>query len=290
MAKKVALINMKGGVGKSTLAAQLAWEMAKRPWSKRVLVVDLDPQFNCTQYLLGSRKTEQLLRSSRPTVWNIFEQLTAVPGKPSAPFEPEKAVTTVGDYPYYIPSKRVLVPGGLVHLIPSQLEVSQVLHNPMNKELLLNQAVEKLEDNYDLVIIDCPPTDSILTKAAYLASDYILIPVRPEFLSTVGLPLLEKSLANFQHLYPNETPSVLGMVFNNPSYASSPEQSTSKNDVRSVARDTGWPIFDAEIPYSQTVPRSAREGKAISATGNAQYPIKSSFSRFAREFAQRVSI
>ena len=44
MAIKIALVNMKGGVGKSTLAANLAWEMATTPWDKRVLVVDLDPQ------------------------------------------------------------------------------------------------------------------------------------------------------------------------------------------------------------------------------------------------------
>lgn len=47
MARKVALINMKGGVGKSTLAVQLAWEIATAPWNKNVLVIDLDPQFNC---------------------------------------------------------------------------------------------------------------------------------------------------------------------------------------------------------------------------------------------------
>ena len=46
MAQKIALINMKGGVGKSTLAVNLAWEMATEPWHKSVLVVDLDPQFN----------------------------------------------------------------------------------------------------------------------------------------------------------------------------------------------------------------------------------------------------
>ena len=54
MAKKVGLINMKGGVGKSTLAVNLAWQFAAmRRWNKRVLVVDLDPQFNASQYLLG---------------------------------------------------------------------------------------------------------------------------------------------------------------------------------------------------------------------------------------------
>ena len=57
MAYKVALINMKGGVGKSTLAVNLAWAMATAPWQKRVLVVDLDPQFNSSQYLEAGPKS-----------------------------------------------------------------------------------------------------------------------------------------------------------------------------------------------------------------------------------------
>ena len=84
MARKVALINMKGGVGKSTLTANLAWEIATEPWDKKVLVIDLDPQFNCSQYLIGAGRMEDIISNGRPTVWDVFEQLTAVPGRPSA--------------------------------------------------------------------------------------------------------------------------------------------------------------------------------------------------------------
>ena len=282
MAQKVALINMKGGVGKSTLAVQLAWHMATRPWHKRVLVVDLDPQFNCTQYLLGGVRTAEYIRSSMPTVWNIFEQLTAVPGKPSSPFEPSDAVTTV----YNNRSTT-----GLIDLIPSQIEVSQVLRNPAQKDQLLRQAVEGLETQYDLVIIDCPPTDSILTTAAYLASDYILIPVRPEFLSTVGLPLLQRSLVTFETPYPGESPDVLGIVFNKPTYGPpGPEERRSKRDVENVAGDYGWRIFDEEIGYSKSVPASARQGSPIFSTSYTQTTTRRNFRRFAEEFAQRVGI
>ena len=76
MAHKVALINMKGGVGKSTLAVNVAWEMATDPWHKSVLVVDLDPQFNCSQYLVGAHRIETIISSGQPTVWDILEQLT----------------------------------------------------------------------------------------------------------------------------------------------------------------------------------------------------------------------
>ena len=80
MAHKVALINMKGGVGKSTLAANLAWAMASAPWHRNVLVIDLDPQFNCSQYLVGVRRIESIISEGQPTIWDIFEQNTVVPG------------------------------------------------------------------------------------------------------------------------------------------------------------------------------------------------------------------
>lgn len=60
MAKRVSLINMKGGVGKSTLTVNLAWHFAAyQHWLKRVLVVDLDPQFNASQYLVGVSKYQR---------------------------------------------------------------------------------------------------------------------------------------------------------------------------------------------------------------------------------------
>ncbi len=67
MAKKVSLINMKGGVGKSTLAVNLAWQYAAmNKWLKKVLLVDLDPQFNASQYLLGQTSVREILDKGQP--------------------------------------------------------------------------------------------------------------------------------------------------------------------------------------------------------------------------------
>ena len=280
MAHKVALINMKGGVGKSTLAVNLAWEMATAPWHKRVLVIDLDPQFNCSQYLVGARRIETIISSEHPTIWDILEQNTAVPGKPISGVDPFETVISV-----YVPRNSQ----GFIHLIPSRLELSQTLRNPTGKEQLLNRAVAQLEEAYDLVIIDCAPTESMLTTAAYLVADYLLIPVRPEFLSTIGLPLLEQSLNEFASWYPGESPEVLGLVFNAIS-GYSPEETTSKREVQQVARRSGWPIFDAEIRSSKSFPKSAREGTPIFGTSYARTITKINFHSFAREFADRISI
>ena len=76
MARKVSLINMKGGVGKSTVTVNLAWHFAAyRNWLKKILVIDLDPQFNASQYLLGVRQYENLINSRRPTMWMCLNKV-----------------------------------------------------------------------------------------------------------------------------------------------------------------------------------------------------------------------
>ena len=95
MAVKISLINMKGGVGKSTLTVNLAWHFAGYlEWSKRVLVVDLDPQFNASQYLLGVSEYEKILNSKKPTIWNIFEQGTKTPGAKSSALKASDVILT----------------------------------------------------------------------------------------------------------------------------------------------------------------------------------------------------
>lgn len=279
MAQKVAVINMKGGVGKSTLAANLAWEMASDPWNKDVLVIDLDPQFNCSQYLLGVDTINEIISSERPTVWDIFEQLTSLPGRSAKPISPMDAVFQVHHSARH----------GSIDLIPSQLELSQTLRNPSGKEQLLKQAVERLEEHYDLIVIDCPPTESVLTNAAYLTANHILVPVRPEFLSAIGLPLLEQSLNEFRIRYPSDCPEILGLVFNAIS-GYSPEETTSKREVRDIAQKNNWPIFAEEVVYSKSFPKSAREGNPIFWTTYARTATKRNFHRFAREFARRIAL
>src|ERR1039458_7349307 len=94
MTIKIAVINMKGGVGKSTLCVNLAWHYsAMSNWSKNVLVVDLDPQFNASQYLLGALRYEShIYKAERPTVWDIFEQASRAPGLKSSGRKLEDAV------------------------------------------------------------------------------------------------------------------------------------------------------------------------------------------------------
>ncbi len=279
MAVKVALVNRKGGVGKSTLAVNLAWEFTDA--SKRVLVVDLDPQFNASQYLLGVHIYENIVyRANSPTVWSIFEQFTRTPENSVRPsLSPDSIIR-------YVTGNRF---GGRLDLIPAQLELADTLRRPAGKEHLLARFISEVENEYDLILFDCSPTESLFTIAAYLASDHILVPVKPEYLSTIGLNLLVRSIEDFRDEFPDSQLHLAGIVFNATS-GYSPEESISKREVRQIASQNSWYVFDNEISYSRSYPKGARESSSISRTSYARYWLMEEFRAVAGEFAMRVGL
>lgn len=280
MAKKVSLINMKGGVGKSTLTVNLAWHFAAYPnWQKKVLVVDLDPQFNASQYLVGVSQYEKILQDGKPTVWEIFEQNIRTPGGQSLLSDPHDPIYNVAK----------MHTGARIDLIPSRLELSFSLKNPGQKERQLSKIIAKIEEEYDLILIDCAPTESILTTAAYLSSDYLLVPVKPEYLSSIGLPLLVNSMQDFKSEYEDRRLRLAGVVFNATSDYS-PEEMLAKAKVREVAASNKWHVFEAEIPYSRSFPKGAREGQPIFRTSYSRWNKVERFNVFAQEFADRIKL
>ena len=280
MAKKISLINMKGGVGKSTLTVNLAWHFAVYSnWLKKILVVDLDPQFNASQYLVGVSRFQEFLADGKPTMWEIFEQHTRTPTGKVGKLNPHDAIRKV----------RTFSGGGQIDLIPSRLELALTLKSPGNKVGLLQKILSAVESDYDLILIDCAPTESILTTAAYLSSDYILVPVKPEYLSTIGLPLLVNSMEDFLQQYDDASLELAGVVFNGCSgYA--PEEIKSKKEVKKMARVNGWNVFNAEIFYSKSYPKGAREGQPIFRTSYARTTAANNFRTFASEFATKIGL
>jgi chromosome partitioning protein len=278
MTVAVSLINMKGGVGKTTLAAQLAFSAAQR--NLRTLAVDLDPQANLSQALLSPEKYVKHLRDRKPTIVQIFEQYyPPIDGTGSPrPIEVREVIL-----------KKPTFRSNL-DLIVSRLELSHTLKNPHGKERRLAKALSTVVNDYDLILIDCAPTESILTEAAYHASRYALVPVKPEFLATIGLPLLARSIQEFKYDNSDHDLDICGIVFNHPSYSIGPEGTRSIKEVEAEARKHGWHIFQTHVRYSRSYAKAAREGKPIILTSNVRWYVFSEFGRFFDEFLEAIGL
>lgn len=200
----VSLVNMKGGVGKSTLAVNIADVLARRH-GKRVLLIDTDPQFNATQMLISGDEYVQKIQAGQNTILDVFDdqpkvRVSAVAGPQIVPAVALEAIT-----PWSIPLPDS-VPGGSLKLLAGDLELYRLeMNSGAGRERRLRRFTEICNErgDYDFIIIDTPPTPSTWMTAALFASDYYVIPVRPEPISRTGVDLLkgvvDRISANFGH-------------------------------------------------------------------------------------------
>lgn len=290
MYKGLCVINMKGGVGKTTVAVNLAWEASAR--GLKVLVADLDPQANASIYLMGENVYADYLRDGGLTVFDIFEENAPASVRDPKKPRPNKnnAIHTVWYSFHYVGTKGEELQRR-VHLIPSQLELAKTLKNPAGKSHLLSAFLRRHASDYDLVIIDPPPTDSMATEAAYMVADYILIPVRPERLSSVGFPAIAESVRVFEREYPNYNLEVLGLFLLRPTTSRWERYyNETKEQAQDFADEEDWRFFDREINYSDSYVRGALENRPITMTPDARKNVKAQFQSFARDVFEYMGI
>ena len=281
MAVTVSLINMKGGVGKTTIASQLAHYADTG--NLKVLAVDLDPQSNLSQSVMSPRAYVKHLKDNRPTITQVFDDYIPAGGVHGSPHPIDLDKVIVKKAGYWKDST--------LDLIPSRLELSRTLKNPTGKERRLAKALARISDRYDLILIDCAPTESILTDAAYFASRYVLVPVKPEFMATIGLPLLARSIRDFQLENEDHDIEIGGIVFNNSSsYSKGPEGQKSIKEVKEQAHIDGWHIFKNRVRYSATYPKAAREGTPLNRTSYVRGPVIEGFEKLKDEIFERLDI
>jgi len=187
------IINLKGGVGKTTLTLALAHFLAVEH-EKRVLVIDLDPQTNATVCLIPEADWKQRDEEGR-TLYQLFaDQL-----KGTSRFTADAAVVTSVSNVGGGVKGLDLLPSSL-RLIKIQERVTQLTdfeqyeHGPI---FALREALTRILPNYDHVLIDCPPSLGVVTLNGLAISNSYLIPVIPDTLSVLGIPPILDRISHF---------------------------------------------------------------------------------------------
>jgi chromosome partitioning protein len=195
LAPVTSVLNMKGGVGKTTISAHLFRLLVDR-LHKSVLLIDFDPQFNLTQTVL-TRASYEKERSADKTIFSVMEP-TDTPSlfsTTSAAGPPPLVSSITKTLLVWTETKGValgLVPGDF-RMARYTLVENQKAVQPARQRFL--NFVESARKEYGLVCIDCNPSSSFMTICALLASTHLLIPVRPDRYSLLGLELLDEFIA-----------------------------------------------------------------------------------------------
>ena len=192
--KVVSVINYKGGVGKTTLTANLGAYAASN--GRRVLMIDLDPQASLTFSFL-TPEYWGMKYSDNKTMKNYFEPvIKKYAGKPD--LRNLILPINMGNIMNFDGMKFDIICSSL-KLIDIDVKLS-LLINVTYPEIwassflsvcsYLHNSLSEIQDDYDLVLIDCPPNTNIVVKNALLASDYYIVPAKMDYLSTMGIQQL----------------------------------------------------------------------------------------------------
>lgn len=198
MATVVSFINFKGGVGKTTLSVEIAASLYKKH-NARVLMLDLDPQSNCTLYWLNEKDWETQIKTKK-TLLAFFEACLR-----NEAFDLSSIVMPPSHFSgtaWYQKFDQKLNRG--IKLIPSDMQLFGVDlkiaqhfgYENLKSQLFLKKALAKLSDQYDFIFIDCPPNIYLTTQNGLFASDYYVIVALAEYLSTLGIAHIQSSIDN----------------------------------------------------------------------------------------------
>lgn len=250
MASVFAVVNQKGGVGKTTTAVNVAACLAAL--GERALLVDTDPQGNATSGV-GVVKSELEV-----CMYDVLIN--------------------------EVPIERVILPTETpgLDLVPAKLDLAGAdieLMSTMSRETKLKQALERVADRYEFVIIDCPPSLGLLTVNVLTAAQYVILPIQCEYYALEGISQLLKTveLVN-QHLNPGlEIAKVLLTMFDY-------RTNLSQQVVDEVRRFFGDRVSPVLVPRNVRLSEAPSHGKPI-----LSYDPKSKGSEAYMKFAAEVA-
>jgi chromosome partitioning protein len=248
MATVISIINLKGGVGKTTTTVAVA-EMMSGVFGKKVLVIDLDPQTNASTMLIGEEKWQELNENGY-TLAQLFKDALDPENKR---FDFEKTLQRKVSNVREVTS---------LDLLPSSLDLIDVqdrlasmptgrfyAENPTD---ILRRATKAVIDEYDYVLIDCPPNLGIITLNGLRISMGYIIPTIPDVLSTYGIPQIAKRVRDFSGAIAEQI-EPLGIVISKYRTQSVIHQNTRRRLMKSKEA----PVFETIVPENNQIAAAA---------------------------------
>lgn len=272
----ISIVNQKGGVGKTTSAINIASILAYN--GQKVLLIDSDPQSNSTSFYFPKKDF-----SNTYTFYHFIKsQLNTKPGK-----ELRKSLS----FKYFIKTKKIEVEdktGLSIDVLPSTdnlIEIEPLLFQENDKDLKLKNAIKYYEEDinrYDFIIIDSPPSISLFTVNAFMASKYLLVPIQADDWSNDGLLKMFDRLGELNTIYSADV-ELLGVFFTG-------FQKTHKEDrekIEKLSNTLKGRLFKTTIRRSATVVQSNNKNKSL-LEYNVNSKVFSDYYEITKELLERL--
>ncbi|CAI1522942.1 ParA family protein [Serratia fonticola] len=233
----VSFINMKGGVGKTTLCVGIA-EFLANHMGRKVLIIDIDPQFNATQSLMSKyNRVEEYIAvhlENKRTIRRIFETQSSIMAQVKT-INKEDVITKID-------TNLDIILGDINIIFDTSQEAVRI------KKIKNFITDNKIRDEYDYILIDSPPTISLFTDAALVASDYYLVPVKIDHYSVLGATSLISVISNLQHNH-NRDIAHLGFVYTNTDEDITQKTNRIKSQFETTAPFDSLYFFESRLTY-----------------------------------------